>query len=201
VNEAWTDISVDSGLVMVYGPRLGRLYLLPVESAHDTTFLRVAGIRARGRLHHLEDPVDRIVHDRASLNGRPVPHAAFELRLLHLLVRCLRYVQSFRTTARALQFLARLRRSRAITREASKSEIGRMVSAVEAAAGAGDCYARSLLTAYLCLCAGLRCTLLIGVLAPTRKMHAWCCTDRELPFEPAPEHYMYQPLWSLQLAP
>ena len=44
-------------------------------------------------------------------------------------------------------------------------------------------------------------TLIVGVLSPTRKMHAWCEVDGELPYEPMPEHYLYQPLWTLALTP
>jgi hypothetical protein len=53
----------------------------------------------------------------------------------------------------------------------------------------------------LCLTAGGACSLLVGVLAPTRKTHAWCCINGVLPYEGAPEHYMYQPVWMLRLEP
>jgi hypothetical protein len=77
------------------------------------------------------------------------------------------------------------------------SDIGRLVFEVERSAGIEDCYPRALLTLYLCLQAGHPCELLVGCLAPTRKMHAWCSSAGTLPYEALPEHYMYQPLYAL----
>jgi sugar/nucleoside kinase (ribokinase family) len=91
--------------------------------------------------------------------------------------------------------------ARWIARGASSAEIGATVHAVEDASGAGDCYARALITAFMCLSARRACVLAVGVLAPTRKMHAWCCVEGDLPYEPSPEHYLYQPVWTLSLAP
>lgn len=83
----------------------------------------------------------------------------------------------------------------------SVESIGRTVAAAERSFDRGDCYPRALATALLCLASGSPCTLAIGVLSPTRKMHAWCWTNDCLPFEPTPEHYLYQPVWALRLSP
>ena len=79
--------------------------------------------------------------------------------------------------------------------------IGRLVHGVESAIGLADCYPRALLTAWLSLSHGLRCELVVGTLAPTRKMHAWCSIHGQLPYEALPEHYLYQPLLIMSLTP
>lgn len=65
---------------------------------------------------------------------------------------------------------------------------------VERSVGISDCYPRALLTTYLCLIAGLPCTITVGILAPTTNMHAWCTSAGAIPYEPEPEHWFYQPL-------
>lgn len=69
-----------------------------------------------------------------------------------------------------------------------------MVHGIEQSLGYSDCYPRALMTLYLCLSSRRDCDLTIGLLAPTRKMHAWCSSEGQLPYEALPEHYMYQPL-------
>jgi len=83
----------------------------------------------------------------------------------------------------------------------SQPAVSKLLADLEHQLGLADCYPRALVTAYLCLLAGRRCTLTIGVLAPTRKMHAWCSVQASLPYEPLPEHYLYRPLWPNTLAP
>src|SRR5690606_22638630 len=90
---------------------------------------------------------------------------------------------------------------RAAPAGSTASDIGKIVHAVESKTGWANCYPRALLTAGLATAAGRECTLVIGQLAPTRKMHAWCSIDGEVPYEPSPEHYLYQPLWMLTLRP
>lgn len=111
-----------------------------------------------------------------------------------------------RQAARLVRKLAIRERSRQRGRTAAQppadvAGLARSVHAVEHRAGFSDCYPRALMTAYLCLRAGRGCVLAVGALAPTRKMHAWCSVDGVLPYEPLPEHYLYQPLWTSALTP
>jgi hypothetical protein len=201
VSEAWAEIGIERQRTLLYSPRFGRLYLLPVADARDASFLRLIGLDGAHRTSALADPVARITHDRASLNGRERPAVPVGLRFAHWLMRVSRHVLPLRVTARLCRRWARVWGARGVARGASASEIGCLLSAIETRAGTGDCYARALLTIYLGVAAGRSCVLTVGVLAPTRKMHAWCSIDGELPYEPTPEHYLYQPVWSLALAP
>lgn len=122
------------------------------------------------------------------------------LRLLYRVLKASRGVLALRFCARLLRHLAILNRARQRA-SCSSADIGRIVHAVEREVPAPDCYPRALLTLYLALRAGRGGALTIGVLAPTRKMHAWCTIGSDLPYEPAAEHYLYQPLWTLTLPP
>jgi hypothetical protein len=201
VNEAWADIAVDGERTLVYGPRFGRLYLLHAGVARDPTFLRMSGLAASARADDLVDPVDRIACDLPALACTAKPVVPALLRATYGLMRASRRVTNLRVAARAVRHAAKAFGCRAVAPGASASEIGRLVWAVETGGRGGDCYARALLTAYLCLSSGRGCTLAVGVLSPTRKMHAWCGVDGVLPYEPFPEHYLYQPVWTLRLAP
>jgi hypothetical protein len=202
VNETWTAIAVDESGTFVYGPRLGRLYLLPAEQTQDVRFQRIVGLAGPDYQPALPDPVERIVHDRTGLTADGIDDAPLILRGAYLLfLRARRYVP-LRATARVVMRSAWLwRRCAAPLTSPSSSDIGRLVHLIEHRLGIADCYPRALTTAWLCLVAGRPCTLIVGVLAPTRKMHAWCEVDGELPYEPLPEHYLYQPLWTLALTP
>jgi len=72
--------------------------------------------------------------------------------------------------------------------------IGRLAALAERHAGVSDCYPRSLLLGALCGRAGVGCDITIGILAPTRKLHAWCSSDGMLVYEPTPRHWWYRPL-------
>lgn len=82
---------------------------------------------------------------------------------------------------RLAKWLARLRLNRG---RQSVTETGRAVIAVERSVSVSDCYPRALLTAYLCVNARLPCTITIGILTPSRNMHAWCSTEGVIPHEP-----------------
>jgi hypothetical protein len=198
VTEAWTDIGVDGRRALVYGPRIGRLYLLPIEQARDPQFHRVIGLAGVPRFDTLADPIDRIVLDRTQLNDEASIRASLTLSVLYRLLLWSRRLLPLRATARLVEAAARCRQPTRIGMSAA--DIGRLVHQVEARTRIADCYPRALLTAFLCLTSGRGCTLTVGVLAPTRKMHAWCGVEGELPYEPLPEHYLYQPLWMLVLA-
>ncbi len=231
--ESWCLVPVDdepsqalidgprSGLHLIYGPRLGRLYLLPGERARDRALQRMLGLRAACQRDALADPVERIVCDEAALSEYPLADSSGALRLAYRALHRSRRYLPFRAASALVQQAARRARPRgapaldaidashgAGTANASDASdtadlcrIGRRVRDLEHQLGLADCYPRALVTAYLCLLAGRRCTLTIGVLAPTRKMHAWCSVQASLPYEPLPEHYLYRPLWSNTLAP
>ncbi|MGE0807063.1 MAG: lasso peptide biosynthesis B2 protein [Burkholderiaceae bacterium] len=256
--ESWCLVPVDdhppdalvdgcrSGLHLIYGPRLGRLYLLPGERACDRTLQRMLGLRDEHRRDALIDPVERIVCDQAGLSPYASARVGAGLRVSYRFLHRSRRYLPFRAAAALVQRAARRARgdddgrghgyghghghgygygygydpaapgpadgidtlaaadaSEAADASAAAelSRIGRRVRDLEQGLGLADCYPRALVTAYLCLLAGRDCTLTIGVLAPTRKMHAWCSTQALLPYEPLPEHYLYRPLWSTTLVP
>ena len=138
----------------------------------------------------LADPVERIAHDRPSFRDSRVESPAYTLRLAYLLLRASRWVP--------LCWMARLVHAvgvRAPRQRRTVSEIGRTLFEVERVVGLEDCYPRALMTVYLCARARRPCDLVVGCLAPTRLMHTWCSCLGVLPYEPLPEHYMYQPLY------
>jgi hypothetical protein len=67
--------------------------------------------------------------------------------------------------------------------------------------GQSNCYPRAIVSATMAHREGMECQLTLGVLAPTRKMHLWCTVAGVLPYEPSPEHYLYQPLFGLTVLP
>lgn len=201
-DDAWAEIDAGDGRRFLYGPRLGRLYLLHPAQASDLRLLSIIGLPAARRQREVPDPVERVAHDRSSLaheppDGRPT----FWLRLAYRSFQITRGAIPFHAMALLAHALAPLLRGRAIETGADASAIGRLVHAAEARVSDPNCYPRALLTALLAAVARRRCTLLIGLLAPTHKMHAWCSVESELPYEPSPEHYLYQPLWALTLHP
>jgi hypothetical protein len=218
--ESWAGVPVDAGLMLVYGPRWARLYLLPPAEALAPPFLRVIGLHGAAHDRELADPVDRIHSDRTHFTGTPAaPVPAWTIALYQAFDGS-RHVVPLRVAARATPRLARLlQRMRRTADDAGHGPdttesgldptgagldldaIARTLHAVESRVRTPNCYPRALLTALLCLASGRACTLIVGVLAPTRKMHAWCCVDGVLPYEHLPEHYMYRPLWTLPLDP
>lgn len=200
-DDTWTEIDAGDGRSFLYGPRLGRLYLLNPAQASDLNLLRLIGLSKERRQSEVPDPVERVTHDRGSLGHRPAREPTPWLTLLYRAFQLTRGAIPFRAMARLACAIAPLLRGRAIETGAGPSEIGQLVHAAEARVRDPNCYPRALLTALLATAARRRCTLLIGLLTPTHKMHAWCSVENELPYEPSPEHYLYQPLWALTLDP
>lgn len=200
--DAWAEIDAGDGRSFLYGPRLGRLYLFHPAQASDLRLLSTIGLSAAHRQREVADPVERIAHDRASLAREPAGELpTFGLRLAYRAFQITRGAIPFHAMALLARAGAPLFRRRVIAAGANASEIGRLVHAAEAGVSDPNCYPRALLTALLATAAGRSSILLIGLLAPTRKMHAWCSVENELPYEPSPEHYLYQPLWALTLHP
>jgi hypothetical protein len=193
----WTRVFIDSARCLVYGPSIGRLYLLDGAEALERPLQIVLGLRSFSLCETLADPAARVVHHRSNLRDVSVPCASHALRVAYRLLHWSRYIVPLGWAATIVRLAARLPRS---TARATLSDIGRTLHAVESAAAFSDCYPRALLTAYLCLKSGRDCELVVGALAPTRKMHAWCCSDGAIPYEAGPEHYMYQPLIVFSLA-
>ena len=194
----WNRVQLDRDRCLVYGPSLGRLYLVPNQLASDCYFQRLLGLRRFTSCEGLSDPADRIVHDQTKLKSLPVVRAPAWLCAAYRIIHYSRTVIPFSLAIRLIQAASRLS-SR--TPRRSVSDIGRLVHGIETVARRADCYPRALITAYLCLASGHACDFAVGSLAPTRKMHAWCSAGGELPYEALPEHYMYCPLLVLTLTP
>lgn len=202
--KAWAEIGACDGRTFLYGPRLGRLYLLQPAQASDRKLLSIIGLPAASRQPEVTDPIERITHDRVSLGVEAAGghrRRALSLKLAYGVFQLTRRAIPLGSMALIARAIAPLFRGRIIKTGATASDIGKLVHAVETGARNPNCYPRALLTALLAMAAGSNCTLLIGLLAPTRKMHAWCSVAHELPYEPSPEHYLYQPLWALTLRP
>jgi hypothetical protein len=194
----WARACVDEERCLVYGPRLGRLYLLSTADSLAEPMQRVLGLHGLTRDDGLADPAERVLHDRSSLNRFQPRAAPRRLRLFYRLLHHSRRVAPLALTARLVAAAGR----RAAGRDRSDlTDIARTIHALEQATGLADCYPRALLTLYLCLRTGRACQLLVGTLAPTRMMHAWCSTEGQLPYEAMPEHYMYRPVLMLPFDP
>jgi hypothetical protein len=194
----WARACVDEERCLVYGPRLGRLYLLSTADSHAEPMQRVLGLHRFTHDDGLADPADRVLHDRSSLSRfepRPAPR---RFRLFYRLLHHSRRVAPLALMARLVTAAGRRGAGRD---QIDLTDIARTIHAVEQDTGLADCYPRALLTLYLCLRTGRACQLSIGSLAPTRMMHAWCSTEGQLPYEAMPEHYMYRPVLMLRFSP
>ncbi|HEX6996757.1 MAG TPA: lasso peptide biosynthesis B2 protein [Gammaproteobacteria bacterium] len=199
----WTRVLVDDRRSLLYGPGTGRLYLLGPREAEDPRLRRVLGLAQSKFAAHLDDPAAAVAHDAASFRGSAPPRAPASLRAAYRLLDRTRSALPFGLAVR-LAAAAGRRRARGGARAANGAGVDAIASAIHALerdVGYADCYPRALLTAVLALAAGLACRVAIGVLAPTRKMHAWCTVDGVVPYEPMPEHYLYRPLLVVSLDP
>jgi hypothetical protein len=195
----WARACVDGDRCFVYSPRLGRLYLLSTAESLAGPFQRVLGLRGLARDDGLADPAERILHDRSQLDRCARRSAPRRLRLFYRVLHHTRRILPFAAMARLVAALARARGPAHELRDLAGVAI--TVHAVERDTGLADCYPRALLTLYLCRRSGRSCQVCIGTLVPTRKMHAWCASEGVLPYEALPEHYLYQPVLSLQFDP
>lgn len=200
----WTRIVVDDTRRMLYGPGTGRLYLLGPREAEDETLHRVLGLARSTYADDLDDPAGAVAHAAGSFSGDDAPRSPTKLRAAYRFLDRSRAVLPFAVSARLVSAAARRSRRKrrsAVVAGSPVDAIAAAIHALERDVGYADCYPRALMTAGLALAAGAACRLAIGVLAPTRKMHAWCCVDGVVPFEPMPEHYLYRPLLVISLTP
>lgn len=205
IDGRWTEIVADDRRSLLYGPRTGRLYLLERRAAEDANLRKVLGLARLTFDGDLEDPATAVAHDTASFGGAAPPRPPVALRAAYRLLDGTRSLLPLGLAARLVAASAarRSRRTRAngVPRGSTVDAIAHAIHALERHVGYADCYPRALLTAFLALSAGSVCRLAVGVLAPTRKMHAWCSIDGQLPYEALPEHYMYRPLLVVSLRP
>ena len=173
----------------MYSPRFGRTYLLAPDLTTGAVLPVLLGLRSDAYRERLLDPAASVrLVDGTGASDAPT---AGLLQLLYVFFHRHRTVASIRRALRLASLIARLKPSR---RKMDASEVGRLVMSLERAVGVSDCYPRALMTAYLCMTARLPCQVSVGILAPTRKMHAWCSTEGSIPYEPKPVHWWYSPL-------
>lgn len=205
IDVRWTRVLVDDRRGLLYGPGTGRLYLLGPREAEDRWLRRVLGLARWTFDDDLEDPAATVAHDATSFRGATPPLARASLRGAYRLLDQTRSVLPFGLAVRLTAAAARRRARRgALAANGNIDRVGaiaRAIHALERDVGYADCYPRALLTAYLALSVGTACRISIGVLAPTRKMHAWCTVDGVVPYEPMPEHFLYRPLLVISLDP
>jgi len=198
----WTCLSVGDRQCLVYSPRFGRTYVLGEELARTAVLPVVFGLSASNRRDLLPDPAASVELVGAfeksvgpllgqTLGAELETVIGWFLPLLYRFFHRNRTVASIGRTIRLATWLVRLRRCR---RRWGALEIGSVVMAVERSVGISDCYPRALLTACLCLTAGLSCQVTVGILAPSKLMHAWCSTGGVIPYEPVRRHWWYSPL-------
>ena len=195
-DEVWSPIDVGDGQWLIYGPRFGRSYLLEGADALAPHFLRIVGLRREARYDSILDPARSVSNTRHEVVSRNAGGASRLARGCYRLLGMSRHIMPLRMAARLVRAIALVTR-----RSGEPQSIVEVIAQRlhETEQGRGDCYPRALMTAYLALRAGHACTLTIGALAPTRKMHVWCTLDGIIPYEPSPEHYLYQPLWTMAL--
>ena len=193
----WTRLLVDGKRCLVYGPILGRSYLLPVEQSLDPAFLALLGLRNAELCDDLLDPAYSVIHQRSHAQLLPQRVVPTGLKVLYRLIQATRNLISIGLMVSIIVWLAKIQRKKL---KFSASDIGLVIYNIERSSGLSDCYPRALLTCYLCLRSGLNCDLVVGSLVPTRMMHAWCSSQGLIPYEPSPEHWMYRPLVTIQLS-
>jgi hypothetical protein len=184
----WTRQPAPDGRYFVFSPRFGNTYLLSIDLVISKITWILLGLRPSHFRHSLADPAESV----ALVGGRAASlQVGWFLPLLYRFFNNQRTIVSIGRAIRLAKWLARLRVDRG---HQTVIEIGRAVIAVERSVGVSDCYPRALLTAYLCLSARLPCRITIGILAPSRNMHAWCSTGGVIPYEPVRLNWWYSPL-------
>lgn len=200
MTQSWSSIHLRNDRHLLYGPRIGRAYLLPPSRFMEPTFIRLAGLHDAHYLEVLPDPAQGIARTLENSHCAPLKPAPMSRVVGYRCLHFSRHLFPLRLMARILRRLALLQPPLPAP-ACAHAALADALHAVEHRLGAGDCYPRALMTLYLSIRLRRACTLALGALTPTRKMHVWCVVDGVLPYEPLPEHYLYQPLWMLQLGP
>lgn len=207
VRVSWC-VLVDDEWRFVYSPRLGAAYKLDCKQIANDTLLRLLGLSPCDRVGRVEDPAVRIgltgAYEKEIPPAQVIGWAQCEpAALLRWLCRCYRLFHRHRHifTPRNVHRWARLLAMPVKLPKFTVDRIGKLVAATERQVGFSDCYPRALLTGGLCAMAGIQSNITIGILAPTRKLHAWCTSDGTLVYEPTPRHWWFRPLVDFRFRP
>lgn len=200
MNFVWRPLAAGARC-FVYSPRFGATYLLAPGQTDNPILMSWLGLRSEARADQLDDPVVRV--GIAGSNEKDLSPAlvaewasAESSTLLRSLSRRYWLIHRFRHlfSPRHAHRWARLATRAVDGRNLSLEQIARLVAVTERVAGFSDCYPRALLTGALCAAGGFGFSITIGILAPTRKLHAWCSSGGTLVYEPTPRHWWYEPL-------
>jgi hypothetical protein len=200
---AWTRSVEEASRVFLFSPRFNRIYLLQSSLAANGLCTSLLGLPESRVVEALADPAATVaVSGRFEKPAQPVPHEALPdagrlLPALYLFIHRFRFLASLARTIACITLLRKLRRE---ARRIEIGEIGRIVQSVEVRAGVSDCYPRAIITAWLCSQAGLGCKITVGILAPTKLLHAWCSVDGVIPYEPVQRHWLFRPLLIFDVA-
>lgn len=204
VRFVWSALA-DNGRYFLYSPRFGATYMLDREQVENEVLLWLLGLRPSMRVAQVEDPAVRV--GLAGAHEKEIPpvdvirwaksereaHLQRLSRWYHLFHRH-RHIFTPQTIDRWARVLAISLNLSAKSQNCTLERIAKLVAATEHQSGFSDCYPRALLTAGLCAMASIRFNITIGIVAPTRKLHAWCTSDGTLIYEPTPRHWWYRPL-------
>jgi hypothetical protein len=155
----------------VYSPLFGRTYLLPFDLAASHALPPLLGLKAVEYRESLADPAERIT---LVGSAETIVRVGWLTRSLYVLFHRHRTLLSINRAMSLSRWLARFGPKHPYW---GAADVGNVAMAAERSLGITDCYPRALVTAYLCMTAGLCCEVTVGILLPTAKMHAWCSTD------------------------
>lgn len=196
----WTPVSAGDGRFFVYSTRFGSTHLVTTEVASSAIFRHALGLSQTARRDSLTDPATAVRLSGAFEKPLQLPSGACNaqprklgrlLPRLYLLFHRHRVIFSI---PRAIKLCKLLLWLRGHSDAQSVAGIGELVKTIEDRVGISDCYPRALLTAYLCLAAQQRSHIVVGILAPTTRLHAWCCVRGIIPYEPVDHNWWYKPL-------
>ena len=199
--QVWCVLEEGGGQRFVYSPRLGVTYCLNQEQVENGALLALLGLRLSRRVDSLEDPVVSVLtggtHEKkispAELAKWRRAESAALLGVLQRLYRLSHHHRWIFRPGNAPVWAWLLSRS-LHPQSLNLDRIARLIAATEYAEGVSDCYPRAILTSVLCTVAGLPSNITIGIMTPTRKLHAWCSSEGQLIYEPTPRYWWFKPL-------
>jgi hypothetical protein len=194
-------VLTDDDRRFVYSPRFAAAYLLNEGQIANGLLLSLLGLNVSSRASSVSDPAARVelggVHEKGIASADIEQWARLEPEALSQHLR--RWYRLFHKHRRL--FTPRDAHRWVGSPSASGwwpgltlDRIAKLVAITERSAGFSDCYPRALITGALCAIGGLPSSITIGMLAPTRKLHAWCTSEGALVYEPTPRHWWYRPL-------